>query len=205
MAKKKIQKYTAKTNPTSKPYVEDGEDVFELDTIKPKNQTTKPVENVKVMPQTFIEDVFDIEDSIPIIIENPIVKKTKKIITIKELRTTFQFKNKLNKIKVRIENEKSFEFLFDYAVATKMYRSHYISETQDEYDILLLDIVLLFKKHLSSISLSYELYKKIDNYFESLKTLYGRFNNSDMDKSHLIVELETARKMSNEVSYYFFK
>lgn len=166
-------------------------------------------EKVKPAPQTYIEDTFEIGNETiiePTIISNEIKKKEKTIKDEKELVESFSFKNKLNKIKVRIEHEKSFVFLFDYIDSTKLYKTFYINEIDDEYDLLLLHTVVLFKKKLATMQISYDVYKKFEVYFESVKNLYGRFKRADnTEKNKLNIELQEMKDLSAEISYFFFK
>ncbi len=175
-----------------------------------KTHKTVVPEKVEPAPQTYIEDTFEIGNENLIndqkIIENEIKKKEKIMMDEQELLSTFSFKNKLNKIKVRVEFEKSFSFLFDYINATKLYKTYYINDIDDEYDLLLLHTVINFKKKLAKIQISYEVYNKFEIYFESLKNLYGRFKRSDnTEKPKLNLELKQIQEMSDEISYYFFK
>ena len=166
-------------------------------------------EKVQVAKQTYTEDTFTIgaeNEEEPVIIENIVKKKSKTIIPSEELVELYTFKNKLNKIKVRVEYEKSFSFLFDFINATKLYKTYYTNEIDDEYDLLLLYTVLEFKKKMAKKQLSYAIYQKIELYFESLKSLYGRFKRADnTQKEALNLELDQMVNLSSEISYYFFK
>jgi hypothetical protein len=65
--------------------------------------------------------------------------------------------------------------------------------------------VIYFKKKLINKPLAYTDYQKIDAYFETVKTLYNRFQFSeDIIKDDLKTELENALAMNNYIKYMFF-
>ena len=102
------------------------------------------VEKVKSMPQTYIEDTFDINNNIDAkeIIENTVHIKNKKMISKKELLENNQFKMKLKRLISQIEYEKSFNVLLDFISLSKNYKTFHIDNETDEIDILLLEIVI---------------------------------------------------------------
>ncbi|RLC45131.1 MAG: hypothetical protein DRH57_08620, partial [Candidatus Cloacimonadota bacterium] len=145
-------------------------------------------------------------DDDPIIIENEIKKRAKNIIEAHKLTELFTFKNKLIKIKTRVEYEKSFAFLFDFVNASKLYRTYYTNEIDDEYDLLLYHSVIGFKKKMAKLQLKYTLYQKFEIYFDSLKSLYGRFKTADnTEKKALNEELKQMLDMSEEIAFHYFK
>ena len=165
------------------------------------------VEKVKSMPQTYIEDTFDINNNIDAkeIIENTVHVKNKKMISKKELLENNQFKMKLKRLISQIEYEKSFNVLLDFISLSKNYKTFHIDNETDEIDILLLEIVIYFKKKLINKPLAYTDYQKIDAYFETVKTLYNRFQFSEgIIKDDLKTELENALAMNNYIKYMFF-
>lgn len=166
-------------------------------------------EKIEKAPQTFIEDTFQIgseNNDVPIIIKNEIKKKHKNIIEAHKLSELFTFKNKLNKIKTRVEYEKSFAFLFDFVNSSKLYRTYYTNEIDDEYDLLLYHSVIGFKKKMAILQLKYVIYQKFEIYFDSLKSLYGRFKTADnTEKLALNKELKQMLDMSEEIAFYYFK
>lgn len=165
------------------------------------------VEKVKSMPQTYIEDTFDINNNIDAkeIIENTVHVKNKKMISKKELLENNQFKMKLKRLISQIEYEKSFNVLLDFISLSKNYKTFHIDNETDEIDILLLEIVIYFKKKLINKPLAYTDYQKIDAYFETVKTLYNRFQFSEgIIKEDLKTELENALAMNNYIKYMFF-
>jgi hypothetical protein len=173
------------------------------------NKVVLKTEKIQKAPQTFIEDTFDIDsenNTTPTIIKNEVNKKYKKNIDVNQLIETFAFKNKLTKIKTRVEYEKSFAFLFDFTNSSKLYKSYYINELEDEYDLLLYYSVITFKKKMAKIQLNYEIYQKFEIYFNSLKSLYGRFKVADnTEKEALNLELKQMIQMSDEIAFYYFK
>lgn len=166
------------------------------------------VEKVKSMPQTYIEDTFDINNNnsdTKEIIENAVHVKNKKMISKKELLENNQFKMKLKRLISQIEYEKSFNVLLDFISLSKNYKTFHIDNETDEIDILLLEIVIYFKKKLINKPLAYTDYQKIDAYFETVKTLYNRFQFSEgIIKDDLKTELENALAMNNYIKYMFF-
>jgi len=205
MSKKKRKKSSNTT-----PQIEDVVLIHTVHTIDKKGkQENKLSEKVKKAPQTFIEDTFQIgaeNFDEPTVIKNEVKKKTKNMITSKELVELFTFKNKLTKIKTRVEHEKSFVFLFDFVGSTKLYRTYYINDIDDEYDLLLYHSVIGFKKKMAKLQLTFEQYQKFELYFESLKTLYGRFKIADnTEKPSLNDELNKMIDMSEEIAYNYFK
>ena len=205
MSKKKKKK-----NISNMPHIEDPVLIHTaLEVAKNEERQKKLSEKLKKAPQTFIEDTFKIGDenaSEPVIIENEIKKKTKKIIEAHKLIELYTFKNKLTAIKTRAEYEKSFAFLFDFVNASKLYRTYYTNEIDDEYDLLLYHTVLNLKKKMAKLQLNYEIYQKFELYFESLKTLYGRFKTADnTEKESLNTELKNMIDMSEEIAFHYFK
>ena len=180
--------------------------------VPKQNKLTKKfhktsVEKVKSMPQTYIEDTFDINNNIDAkeIIENVVHVKNKKMISKKELLENNQFKMKLKRLISQIEYEKSFNVLLDFISLSKNYKTFHIDNETDEIDILLLEIVIYFKKKLINKPLAYTDYQKIDAYFETVKTLYNRFQFSEgIIKDDLKTELENALAMNNYIKYMFF-
>ena len=180
--------------------------------VPKQNKITKKfhktsVEKVKSMPQTYIEDTFDINNNIDAkeIIENTVHVKNKKMISKKELLENNQFKMKLKRLISQIEYEKSFNVLLDFISLSKNYKTFHIDNETDEIDILLLEIVIYFKKKLINKPLAYTDYQKIDAYFETVKTLYNRFQFSEgIIKDDLKTELENALAMNNYIKYMFF-
>jgi len=205
MSKKKKKKIT-----NTIPRIEDPvlvQTAFEI--ARNKDRHMKLSEKIQKAPQTFIEDTFQIgseNNDSPTIIENEIKKRQKNIIETNKLTELFTFKNKLIKIKTRVEYEKSFAFLFDFVNSSKLYRTYYINEIDDEYDLLLYYSVIGFKKKMSKLSLKYTLYQKFEIYFNSLKTLYGRFKTADnTEKTALNDELKQMLDMSEEIAFHYFK
>ena len=129
----------------------------------------------------------------------------KKMISKKELLENNQFKMKLKRLISQIEYEKSFNVLLDFISLSKNYKTFHIDNETDEIDILLLEIVIYFKKKLINKPLAYTDYQKIDAYFETVKTLYNRFQFSEgIIKDDLKTELENALAMNNYIKYMFF-
>lgn len=175
---------------------------------KPTKQIEKlSDEKVVPAPQTYTEDTFNLEDqnTEEIVIENEIKKKTKKIISRDELYILPSFKSKLARIKAKVEFEKSFEFLFDFVSATKAFKTYDINETEDEFTILMYEVVLHFKKRLARIDLPYKEYQIIDGYFESLKTLYRKFKNKEMvENDKLVEELNSVNDLHKLITLRLF-
>lgn len=175
---------------------------------KPAKQLDKVVtEKVKSMPQTYVEDTFDVDNntSVEEVIENDVKVKTKKMITMEALLADQQFQMKLNRLKRQIEFEKSFNSLLDFVNFSKNYRTYFIDNETDEIDVLLYEIVIYFKKKLVKIHLPYADYQKIDAYFETIKTLYNRFQYSEgAIKDDLKNELNNAIAMDRYIRLKLF-
>jgi hypothetical protein len=148
----------------------------------PVTKKEKPIKKIKSMPQTYVEDTFDITNNVnttQIIIENKVNVKTKKIITKDELLQMNQFKMKVDRLVKNIMFEKSFNELLDFVNIGKRYKTYIIDEYTDEIDVMLEVIILTFKKRLPKIIMHYNDYQKISAYFDSLASLYSRFKNSE--------------------------
>lgn len=172
-----------------------------------KKQIKSTAVKIKPIPEVYTEDTFDItnDSNTEIIIENKTKVKHKKFISRVELINSPAFILKIKKITSRIEFEKNFDFLWNYVESTKLLRSVYIDSDTDEYDIILEEVVLYFKKRLKRIDLSYEVYSNIENYFENLKSLYGRFKRMSLSENdELVAELEKVKGMSDFIKYYLF-
>ena len=164
-------------------------------------------EKVVAAPQTYIEDVFDLEnqETEEKIIKNEIKKKEKKFITEEELYKSYIFQNKLTKIKSRVEFEKGFDFLLDFVNATKLYRTFYVTDDLDEFDFLLKETALHFTKRLARIQLSYKVYQEIIEYFDNLKNLYGQFKHAELiEVKELNDKLQNMKDKSEFIKYYIF-
>lgn len=203
--------------------------------IEPANETVQPVEDgveiniplpveekqevesvttisekVKDMPQTYVEDTFDINNSAgnqyqETVIKNDVKVKTKKFITEEELLKSFKFGVKLDRYKSRIEYHKTFKEVLDLTQFSKLNKTYYIDDTTDEIDILIREIVKHFRKRLTKISLSYADYQKIDLFFKSLQSIYNRFNHGENAiKDDLKVELEKLVGMERFIKLNFF-
>lgn len=146
---------------------------------KPLDKESK--EKIKIMPQTYVEDTFNVHDnhSEEKIIKNNVTLKVKKFISKDKLLKDKSFQNKVERLKKRIYHTKGFSEILDFTTLSKMYRTFYINETTDEIDLLLNEIILHFKKRLRIVKLSYEEYQKLIAYFDSLQTLYKRFNHGE--------------------------
>lgn len=181
--------------------------------ITENKKVTKKVtaKKVKSMPQTFVEDTFDVSTgeqtkTIPIILENTVTKiENNKRITVEELLNSKQFKDKFDKLKLNVLFEKSFNELLDFNTMNKMYKSYYISDDVNEIDVLIEEIVKTYRQRLATISLDHETYKQITAFFDSLKTLYHRFNTSDeIIKDDLKIELDKLISMDRFMKINFF-
>lgn len=167
----------------------------------------KIVEKVKVAPQTYTEDTFDLENqnTVEIVLENKIDKKYMKQISKEDLYELYSFKTKMTKIKSKVESEKGFGFLLDFVTATKMYRRFYIDETTDEFDLILYEVVLHFNKRLSRITLTYKVYQEIIEYFENLKSLYGQFKHAELvEEPELVKKLKDMNDKADFIKHYLF-
>lgn len=176
---------------------------------KPAKKLDKTAgEKIEIMPQTYIEDTFDISDpstSETTIIENPVKEKTKRFITREKLLDNIQYKNKVARAIKTILFEKSFSHLLDMSNFSKLNRSFFIDDETDEVDMILSDVVDYFKKRLAKIELSYQNFKIINAYLESIKTLYNRFKNEEgAMKESLKHELETLIKLDGFVRRHMF-
>lgn len=165
-------------------------------------------EKIEIMPQTYIEDVFDIHDISnfqTVVISNPVKEKSKEFITKEELLCNLQFKNKVEKTIKNVLFQKSFDDLLNISEFSKLNRVFFINDEIDEIDILLEEVINYFRKRLAKINLAYRDYQIINAYFETIKTLYNRFKTSEgASKNALKLELETALKMNNYIRYHFF-
>jgi len=164
-------------------------------------------EKIVAAPQTYIEDVFDLEnqETEEKVIENEIKKKEKKFITEEELYKSYIFQNKLTKIRSRVEFEKGFDFLLDFVNATKLYRTFYVNDELDEFDFLLKETALHFTKRLARIQLSYKVYQEIIEYFDNLKNLYGQYKHTELvSVKSLNDKLENMKDKSEFIKYYIF-
>ena len=104
-----------------------------------------------------------------------------------------------------MEYNKNFDFLLDFVTATKLYKTYVLDDTTDEFDILLYETVIYFKKRLAKINLNYVEYKEIINYFDELKVLYGLFRNAELSEiSKLAYRLEQLKSKSAFITYYLF-
>ena len=182
---------------------------FETIERKPSKELEKiSFEKIEIMPQTYIEDIFDIDDVYTNqikIIDNPVVEKNKQFISKNELLNNLQFKNKVDRTIKNILFSKSFNELLNIVEFSKLNRNFFIDETTDETDILLEEVITYFRKRLAKVALSYKDYQVIDAYFESIKTLYNRFKNCEgASKNLLKQELEIATKMDAYIKYHFF-
>lgn len=191
--------------------------VEEVNLISPDIETAKrkrakkliptSPEKIEVMPQIYIEDTFDLSNPLnsAIIIENPVKEKVKRFITKEELLKNKQFKNKVDRTIKTILFKKSFSDLLDLSQFSKLNRTFFIDDETDEVDIILVHVIDYFKKRLAKVELSYQNFKIIDAYLESIKTLYNRFKNEEGAlKDELKAELETLIKLDGFVRYHMF-
>lgn len=195
--KRKIETKKHIQNITEKPKVD------EIEITK----SIQPLEKVEPMPQTYIEDTFDLnnQESNVVEIKNEIRKKEKQFISKNNLLNDPMFINKLQKTKSRIENNKGFDFLLDFATSSKIYKSFSIDDKYDDFDILLEEISNHFSIRLSRLELKYDDYIKIVWYFERLKNLYNEFKHSELIKrKELSKDLETMKLMSPMIRWYLF-
>ena len=184
------------------------EDIGESDRKLAKPLEKISTEKIEIIPQTYIEDIFDINNidlSQPKVITNQVIEKNISFITREELLNNLQFRNKLDKIIKDVMFKKSFNDLLDISHFSKMNRVFFIDEYVDEADVLLDEVIVYFKKKLAKIDLAYKDYKTIDSYLESIKTLYGRFKHCEgSEKSLLRAELDTLLKMDKYIKCHFF-
>lgn len=173
-----------------------------------KKPDTTVLEKFEIMPQTYIEDTFDINNplnSYTTIINNPVKEKVKRFITKEELVINLQFKNKVDRAIKDILFKKSFSDLLDLSQFSKMNRTYFIDEETDEVDVILSYVVDYFKKRLAKTELTYQNFKIIDAYLESIKTLYNRFKNEEgAIKGQLKTELETLTKLDGFIRHHLF-
>lgn len=173
-----------------------------------KKPDTTVGEKFEIMPQTYIEDTFDINNPLnshTTIIDNPVKEKVKRFITKEELVINLQFKNKVDRAIKDILFKKSFSDLLDLSQFSKMNRTYFIDEETDEVDVILGYVVDYFKKRLAKTELTYQNFKIIDAYLESIKTLYNRFKNEEgVMKGQLKTELETLTKLDGFIRYHLF-
>lgn len=168
-----------------------------LEPAPKKKRIYNKKENIlKNIPQVYVEDTFDVsgdnntEEKTETLIENNNEIKTAKIISKEELLKSKQFKNKVDTLVKNIFFNKSFSELLDYTNLNKMYKAYIIDETTNEIDILLYEVIQVYRSRLSNIVLTYDVYQKINLYLDSIISLYNRFNNSEnLDKSNLNTEL----------------
>ena len=209
MAKRKktrSKKHTLGENEVQEEIIEQPKETFTAKKNIAK-KIEKVGEKVKAAPQTYTEDTFDLEDqkSSEAIIENKIEKKVIKQISEENLYKLQSFKTKLTKIYAKVEYEKSFNFLLDFVTATKFYRRHYIDSKTDEFDLILYETTLHFKKRLTRINLPYKIYIEVMDYFEDLKNLYGQFKNSELvERDMLASKLDAMKDKSEFIKHYLF-
>lgn len=182
-------------------------DLTQNNPAKPLDKITR--EKIEKMPQTYVEDTFDITHSnnhqAEIVIENPVIEKTKEYITEVELLKNERFKQKVDKTIKRILFKKSFNELLDLSYFSKINRTYFIDETTDEIDVLLYEVTRYFKKSLTRIDIPYKDYQTILSYFESIETIYRRFNHAEgAIKPQLKLELEKLLKMDSFIKYHLF-
>jgi len=165
-------------------------------------------EKVKMMPQTYVEDTFDIEHTDikdPVVIDNPVRVKEKVFITEEDLLKNFAFNDKLTRYKRDIEYSKTFACLFDLSTFSKMNRDFFITDTIDEVDILIRELVVHYRRRLSKIITNYEEYQKFDTFFRSLQSIYNRFKHSEYAaKDDLKTELEQLKEMDGVIAVRIF-
>jgi hypothetical protein len=212
--KNKFNNKFIKSKPVSKPeqlgdVIVQEEEIIEVktDVEMAERNPAKPLdkiykEKIKIMPQTYVEDTFNIhnnehDDEQKTVIENPIIEKSKKFITRDELLQSHQFKNKLNRFIKNLEFNKNFNDLLDFVQVSKLYRTYHIDETTDEIDVLLHETVLHFKKKLHRIKLEYKDYQTINGYLDNVKILYNKYNHGEKAMiPNLNKELATMKKMN---------
>lgn len=181
-----------------------------IDTEKQQTIKKPRVPKVKAASQTFIEDTFDLNSNntnvkTEIIIENTILEKQKKYISYNDLLKNKQFQIKFNTLKAQIEFEKSFNVLLDFLSLSKLYKTFQIDKDTDEIDVLLNELVAYFKTRLARITLSYTDYNNINIYFETIKTIYYRFNNGELSiNEDLKKELDKAISMNEYIKKLLF-
>ncbi len=182
---------------------------FETAKRKPAKKLDKTTaEKIEIMPQTYIEDTFDISDPVTsetTVIDNPVKEKIKRFITREELVKNLQFKNKVDRAIKNILFKKSFSDLLNLSQFSKLNRTFFIDDETDEVDVILSFVIDYFKKRLAKIELSYQNFKIIDAYLESIKTLYNRFKNEEgAMKESLKNELETLIKLDGFIRRHLF-
>jgi hypothetical protein len=182
-------------------------ETFEHNSTPAKKIEKVSTEKVEAAPQTYVEDTFDLDNQVDnqVEIQNEIKKKEKKFITKVELLDNPIFKNKLQKAKSRVENNKGFDFLLDFVSASKAYKTFSIDEKYDDFDIMLEELSKHFSIRLARLQLKYEDYQKITWYFERLKNLYNDYKHSEMvGRKKLNEDLEKMRSMSNLIRWNLF-
>lgn len=170
-----------------------------------KPRVSKP--KVKAMPQTFVEDTFDLNENntVETVVLNPVLEKHKNYISYDELLNNKQFQIKFNTLKAQIEFDKSFNVLLDFLTLSKIYKIFQVDKDTDEIDVLLNELVAYFKTRLSRIKLSYVDYNNVNIYFETIKTLYSRFNHGELAiKDDLKKELDKALSMNEYIKRLLF-
>jgi hypothetical protein len=178
--------------------------------VKPKT-VSKKSSPLKSMPQTYVEDTFTLyPDGVEIvasevIITNELLPLTPFTLTLEELLVSKSFNQKVTRLIDNVRFEKSFNSLLDYMSLVKMYKVYSIDDTTDEIDILLREVVNTFRQRLSKISLTYEIYQKVNLYFDSVISLYNRFKTSnEIIKDDLTLELNSLLAMENYMKANFF-
>lgn len=127
----------------------------------------------------------------------------KKFISKEKLLKEQSFKNKFDRLKNRIFLNKNFNELLDFKkLNTNII--YYIDEYTDEVDILIQELIVIFKKRAAiSQSISYKEYQLIKDCLENIKNLYIKYKQeglSDYVKSG-IDEIIAANKI---MKYYIF-
>jgi len=176
---------------------------------KLKKKKISDTQKVQQLPETYIEDTFELDA--PVVketersIKNPVKIKLDEYITKDTLLKQQQFNNKLTKLKNLIEYNKSFAILLDFATMSKLYNHVKIDKQTDEFDILLYELVIHFKKKLTRIELTYKVYQEINDYLDTLKILYNQFKNSEIVDNELLKnKLIKLQDQESFISYYLF-
>jgi len=173
---------------------------------------TKPIEKVKtekvkVAPQTFIEDTFDLNEQIDNSVEitNEVLEKQKMYKSKDELLQNTVFKNKLHKAITRVEFNKGFDFLLDFSASSKAFKTYEIDEKYDDFDFILEKVSEHFIINLAKVKIKYEDYQNINWYFSRLKSLYNDYKHKEMAERELLnSDLQKMKSMSNLIRWTFF-